>query len=108
MTVQNSATAATYLFDVQRTRIVTETVRVRAESAEAAARKATELVDDLGEAPNSSSRPEPWEASMLCPRCGGKTMIASDGWAECSWGIHCGWTQFEDSIELAQKSGWML
>lgn len=101
-------TGRTFSFEVQRTRVVTETVRVRAESAEAASRLAAEKVDELGEAPNSSSRPEPWEASMLCPRCDGKTLIAADGWAECSWGLHCGWTQYEDSLDLARENGWVV
>jgi len=93
-------------YRVTRTRVVVETVTVhRMPSLEAAIRAVDEGID-MGTMPvNEASTTKPWTAVMLCPHCGQETLRASDGWAECTSGFLCGWTEFDDSRERARAAG---
>lgn len=93
-------------YRVTRTRTVVETVTVhRMPSPEAAIHAVDEGID-VGTMPvNEASTTKPWTAVMLCPHCGEETMRASDGWAECTSVLLCGWTEFDDSLERARTAG---
>lgn len=99
-------TAPTYMFTVTRTRQVTETVTVRAAGEQEAIRLADEAVDEGTAAVNEQSLAEPWEASIICPGCGGPTVKAHDDFADCATGTWCGWSEFEDSLAMARADGY--